>query len=187
MALERDPNNETVRSAIRTTNRRLREDINSLVRRARQELENQNYSESLRLLSEARLLSGDDPQVKKEVDTLVQRVKLQENIQKGILLYDIGQYEDALNIFESILEEDPSNPLIQQYYTKSKIDAMAEKEKMDPETERRYLEGVDRFLLGKYQEALQIWERILEDHPYNKKVLEAIKGAKDRLERLQSD
>jgi len=98
-----------------------------------------------------------------------------------------SQYEDALSIFESILEEDPSNPLIQQYYTKSKIDAMAEKEKMDPETERRYLEGVDRFLLGKYQEAIQIWEAILQDHPYNKKVLEAIKGAKDRLERLQSD
>ena len=187
LALERDPNNETVRSAIRTTNRRLREDINSLVRKARQDFENENYSEALRLLSEARLLSGDDPQVKKEVDTLVQRVKLQENIQKGILLYDIGQYEDALSIFESILKEDPSNPLIQQYYTKSKIDAMAEKEKMDPETERRYLEGVDRFLLGKYQEAIQIWEAILQDHPYNKKVIEAIKGAKDRLERLQSD
>jgi tetratricopeptide (TPR) repeat protein len=187
LALERDPNNETVRSAIRTTNRRLREDINSLVRRARQDFQKQNYSEALRLLSEARLLSGDDPQVKKEVDTLVQRVKLGENIQKGILLYDIGQYEDALSIFETMLEEDPSNPLIQQYYTKSKIDAMAEKERMDPETERRYLEGVDKFLLGKYQEAIQVWEEIRKDHPYNKKVLEAISGAKERLERLQSD
>jgi tetratricopeptide (TPR) repeat protein len=187
LALERDPDNQTVRSGIRTTNRRLGEDINSLVRRARSEFEKQNYSEALRLLSEARLLSSDDTQVKKEVDTLVERVKLQENIQKGLMLYDIGQYDDALGIFEAILEQDPSNPLIQQYYTRSKIEALSEKEQMDPETERRYLEGVDKFLLGKYREAIDIWEEIIKDHPYDKKVLEAIKGAQERLERLQSD
>jgi len=187
MALERDPTSETIKNAIRTTNRRLGEDINSLVRRARVEFENQNYSEALRLLSEARLLSTDDSQVKKEVDTLVERVKLQENIQRGLSLYEIGQYEDALDIFESILEQDPSNTLIQQYYTRSKIEALADKEKMDPETERRYLEGVDKFLLGKYREAIEIWEEIRKDHPYNKKVIEAIKGAQERLERLQTD
>jgi tetratricopeptide (TPR) repeat protein len=163
------------------------EDVSSMVRRARSEFEQQNYSEALRLLSEARLLSRDDPQVKKEVDTLVERVKLQENIQKGLLLYDIGQYEDALKVFEDVLSEDPTNQFIQQYYTRSKIEAMGETEPMDPETERRYLEGIDKFLLGKYQEAIAIWDEILKDHPYNKKVLEAISGAQERLKRRESE
>ena len=158
-----------------------------MVRRARSEFEQQNYSEALRLLSEARLLSRDDSQVKKEVDTLVERVKLQENIQKGLLLYDIGQYEDALKIFEDVLSEDPTNQFIQQYYTRSKIEALAETEPMDPETERKYLEGIDRFLVGKYQEAITIWEEILKDHPYNKKVLEAVSSAQERIKRRKSE
>jgi len=185
-ALTRDPDNQTLKDAIVTTQRRMREDINALVLRARQEFEKENYSEALRLLSEARLLSTDDTQVKKEVDTLVERVKLQENIQKGLMLFDIGQYEDALKIFEDVLAQDPGNQFIRQYYTKSKIEALAETEKMDPETERLYLQGVDKFLLGRYSEAIEIWQEILKQHPYNKKVLEAISGAEDRLKRSQN-
>jgi tetratricopeptide (TPR) repeat protein len=187
LVLERDRNYQPAISAIQTTRRRMGEDVSSMVRRARSEFEQQNYSEALRLLSDASLLSHDNPQVKKEVDTLVERVKLQENIQKGLMLYDIGQYEDALKIFEDVLSEDPTNQFIQQYYTRSKIEAMAETEPMDPETERKYLEGIDKFLVGKYQEAINIWEDILKDHPYNKKVLEAVSGAKERLKRRESE
>ena len=187
LVLERDKNYQPAISAIQTTRRRMGEDVNGMVRRARSEFEHQNYSEALRLLSDASLLSHDNPQVKKEVDTLVERVKLQENIQKGLMRYDIGQYEDALKIFENVLSEDPTNQFIQQYYTRSKIEAMAETEPMDPETERKYLEGIDKFLVGKYQEAITIWEDILKDHPYNKKVLEAISGAQERLKRRESE
>jgi tetratricopeptide (TPR) repeat protein len=186
LALQRDPGNQQVQAAMQTTRRRLNEDLGALMRRGRQEMAGQNYSEALRLFSEARLLATDDAQVKKEVDTLVERVKLQESIQQGILLYDIGQYDQALQIFESVLSEDPNNQFIQQYVRRSRIEALAETEPMDPETERRYLEGVESFLLGKYREAIETWEAILLDHPYNKKVLEAINGAQERIRRSES-
>jgi tetratricopeptide (TPR) repeat protein len=187
LALDRDPENNTVKNGIQTTRRRLREEINALVRQGRREFENQNYSEALRLLSEARLLGGDNLMVKKEVDTLVERVKLQENITQGLKLYDVGQYEEALKIFEQALEEDPENTFIQNYLTRSKIEAYSDSEPMDPATERRYLEGVDKFLLGKYKEAVEIWQGILQEHPYNKKVLEAVRGAEERLKRNGSN
>ena len=56
-------------------------------------------------------------------------------------------------------------------------------EKMDAETERRYLEGIDKYMLGRYAEAIEIWQEIIKDHPYNKKVLEAISGAEERMKR----
>jgi tetratricopeptide (TPR) repeat protein len=186
LALQRDPGNQQVQAAMQTTRRRLNEDLSALMRKGREEMAGQNYSEALRLFSEARLLATDDVQVKKEVDTLVERVKLQESIQQGIMLYDIGQYDQALQIFESVLSEDPNNQFIQQYVRRSRIEALAETEPMDPETERRYLEGVESFLLGKYKEAIQTWEAILVDHPYNKKVLEAINGAQERIRRSES-
>jgi tetratricopeptide (TPR) repeat protein len=124
--------------------------------------------------------------VKKEVDTLVGRVKLQESIQQGIMLYDIGEYDQALQIFENVLANDPQNQFIQQYYRKTQLETLAETDPMDPETERRYLQGVELFLLGKYADAIAIWEEILKDHPYNKKVLEAITGAQERIKRTES-
>jgi tetratricopeptide (TPR) repeat protein len=124
--------------------------------------------------------------VKKEVDTLVGRVKLQESIQKGIMLYDVGQYDQALHVFEGLLAEDPGNQFVKQYYNRSKLEALADTEPMDPETERRYLEGVEKFMLGKYHEAMEIWQAIEKDHPYNKKVLEAINAAQDRIKRSES-
>lgn len=186
LALQRDPDNEQVLAGIQTTRRRLNEDLNALMRRGREEMSSQNYSEALRLFSEARLLTTDDVQVKKEVDTLVERVKLQESIQQGIMLYDVGQYDNALKIFENVLAEDPGNQFIKQYYDRSRIEALAKTEPMDPETERRYLEGVESFLLGKYGAAISIWEAILENHPYNKKVLEAISAARERIKRQES-
>jgi tetratricopeptide (TPR) repeat protein len=186
LALQRDPSNQQVLAGIQTTRRRLNEDLNALLRKGRSEMSGQNYSEALRLFSEARLLADDDTQVKKEVDTLVERVKLQESIQQGIMLYDIGQYDEALQIFENVLANDPQNQFIQQYYRRTQIEALAETEPMDPETERQYLQGVELFLLGKYREAIAIWEEILKDHPYNKKVLEAINGSQERIKRVES-
>jgi tetratricopeptide (TPR) repeat protein len=186
LALQRDPENQQVLAGIQTTRRRLNEDLNALMRKGRSEMSGQNYSEALRLFSEARLLAEDDTRVKKEVDTLVGRVKLQESIQQGIMLYDIGQYEQALQIFENVLTEDPQNQFIQQYYRKTQLEALAVTDPMDPETERRYLQGVEMFLLGKYRDAITIWEEILKDHPYNKKVLEAINGAQERIKRTES-
>jgi tetratricopeptide (TPR) repeat protein len=102
------------------------------------------------------------------------------------MLYDIGQYDEALKIFENVLANDPQNQFIQQYYRKTQIETLAETEPMDPETERKYLEGVELYLLGKYKEAITIWEEILKVHPYNKKVLEAISGSQERIKRVES-
>lgn len=187
LALERDPNNQTVLDAIQTTQRRLNEELRGLIQKGRVEFENENYSEALRLFTEARLLSPDDPAVLKEIETLVERTKIQENIQKGLMLYDIGQYNDALEIFGQVLQSDPNNEFIKQYYDRTKLETSGKTEEMDAVTKRKYLEGVDKFLLGKYQEAIKIWEEILESNPDNKKVLEALNGARERMKRSQSN
>ena len=37
------------------------------------------------------------------------------------------------------------------------------------------------FLRGNYGEAIKIWEEILQDEPYNKKVLRSISNARERI------
>jgi hypothetical protein len=52
------------------------------------------------------------------------------------------------------------------------------------EPEANVTSKVDSFI-RRYNKAIEIWE-ILKQHPYNKKVLEAISGAEDRLKRSQN-
>ncbi|MBN2425203.1 MAG: PorV/PorQ family protein [Calditrichaceae bacterium] len=183
IALERDPTNETIRTGITTTNRRIIEETGSLIRQARREFDSENYSEALRLLADARLLGGEDAQIQAEIEPLAARIKLQQNIQNGLGLFEIGEYDQALIIFEEALRIDPEDHLVRQYYDKAKIETIGAQEKMDPETERKYMEGVDLYVKGRYRQAIQVWDEILKAHPYNKKVLTAIKGARDRMKK----
>ena len=181
LALERDPNNETVKSSIATTNRRLQEEINSLLTRSRQEFNRQNYSEALRLIAEVRMLGNSDQAFQTEVDLLAQRYKLNEQIQEGLTLLELGEYDKASVIFQSVLQVDPKNQTAQSGLERAKIETVGQK-KMSPEIERKWLSGVNEFVKGKYLNAIKIWQEILVDYPYNKKVLDAIKDAKSRIE-----
>lgn len=181
IALERDPNNQILQSSISTTKRRIVQEVNNLIEKSRQEFQNQNYSEALRLIADARLLGGTDGQLQNEIETLASRIKLQENIQKGLLLYDVGNYTEALQVLGDALRLDPDNNLVRQYLERSKLETLTTQEEMQPDMEKKYLLGVNMFLSGKYIDAIKIWEEILEIHPYNRRVLESINNAKERL------
>ena len=185
MALERDPQNETIKAGIATTKRRMAEETTRLITQARQQFQKGNYSEALRLLADARILGGDDQRIQSEIEPLVKRIKLQEKIQKGLGLYEIGEYDKALKLFEEALAIDPKDELVKQYYERSKIESSTTEEQMDPDSERKYLIGVDHFVKGEYRQAVKIWEEVAKKHPYNKKLLKALKGARDRLKKME--
>ena len=144
-----------------------------------------NYSEALRLLTDARLLGGDNAEILNEIEILNQRYKLAEKMQQGLGLYEFGEYDEALQIFEQAMEIDPADELVRQYYERTKVETLGKTEEMPPDVERRYLEGIDKFVKGKYREAINIWEEILQEYPYNKKVINAIEGARERMEKAQ--
>jgi tetratricopeptide (TPR) repeat protein len=184
-ALERSPGDETILGAISTTRRRLDQEITSLLQASRREYQSGNYSEALRLLTDARLLGGDNAEIQNEIEILNKRYKLAQKIQQGLGLYEIGEYDQALQVFEQAMSIDPTDELLRQYYEKAKIETEGKTEELPSNVERRYLEGVDKFLKGKYKEAITIWEEIRKEYPYNKKIIKAIEGAKERMEKAQ--
>ena len=181
LALERDGGNATVLNAIQTTNRRTSEEVSRLISQSRQELENQNFSEALVRLADARALGGGTQRQQQEIETITNQVHIQRDVQRGMTLFQVGEYTQALSIFEEVLAKDPQNKLAQEFYDKSKIETVGKDVKMDAQTEKRYLEGVQAYLAGNYSQALEIWEEILVEQPYNKKVLQAIQGARERM------
>jgi len=187
LAFERDTTNQAVSGAIRTTRRRMDEEARNLVLRSREQMQNNNYSEALILLDDAReLLDGRGTRLNKQIDSLAFEINIERDIQKGILLFEIGEYQKAQDVFKDILTRDAENELAQSYLERSKIETVSQTTKMDDATYRKYLRGMDAYLEGDYREAIRIWEEITVEQPYNKKVLSAIQGARDKI-RQRSD
>jgi len=187
MALERSGSDPIIQQAIQTTQRRLNEQVKKLVSQGRNEFQQGNYSEALRILSEALVLSPDDPGLQGEINTLANRIKVQQYVQQALQLYDLGEYQKALSLFEEALSLDPSNETIRQYVERSKRGLGVIKEEMDPESERQYIIGTELFLAGRYEEALKIWRQLAVKYPFNKKVKDAIKNAEDRIRRTKEN
>lgn len=181
MALERSPGNSLVLQAIQSTNRQMQGEVRRLITRGREEFSNGNYSEAIIILNEALVLSPEDARLKEEIRTLATRIKIQQFVQRALQYYDLGQFEEALDQFEEALKLDPSNQRLRDYVERTKAGMGITDQTMDQESERRYIEGVDLFLAGRYQDALKIWRELEQKYPYNKKLQDAIKSAEDRL------
>jgi tetratricopeptide (TPR) repeat protein len=182
LALERSPDDPIIREAIETTQRRMETEVRRLLSSGREEFSSGNYSAALQILSEALVLSPEDPNLKDEINTLAMRIKIQQYVQRALQYYDLGEYEQALALFEEALKMDPSNQRLRDYVERTKRGMGIGEQQMDQESERRYIEGVDLFLAGKYERALEIWRELAEKYPYSKKIEDAIQSAEDRLE-----
>ncbi len=185
LALERAPNDPTILEAIETAERQLEEQVRKLVAEGRQEFQRGNYSSALQILSDALVLAPEDPQLNEEINTLANRIKIQQYIQEALQYYDMGELQQALSLFEEALEMDPSNERLKMYIERTKRGMGGVEEQMDQESERKYLRGIDLFLAGKYEEALKLWRELEEQYPYNKKLLNSIKSAEDRLKQTR--
>ena len=181
LAFERDTSNAAVKDAVSTTRRRINEEVTRLLQRSRQELDNQNHAEALVLLASARDLHTTDRQLEQSIEYQTRQVNIQKNLQRGILLFQIREYEKAFAVLQDILAIDPENVLAKDYSEKCKIETISKVTKMDAESEQRYLEGMNAFLEGNYQAAIAIWEKILIQYPYHKKILTAIQGAREKM------
>lgn len=185
LALERDPENPVIQDAIGTTRRLMDEEIRGLLNRGRTEFRKGNYADALRILSQALVLSPRDTVLKVEINSLANRIKIQQYIQEALQSFDRGEYEKALALFEEALRMDPGNQRLQEYIERTKRGMGVVEKQLDQEAETEYLRGVDYYLAGRYEKALEIWRELAKKYPYSKKIQESIKSAEDRIKRIQ--
>ena len=181
LAHDRDSTNQTVSNAIQTTERRIAEEARILIKQTKDELDLNNYADAQLSLSKAQTLAGGNPEILEEINALDAQVNIQKYSQRGILYYQLNEFKNAVKMFEEVLALDPQNETAREYYDKSKIELSTSTQMMDPQTEKRYLIGINEYINGNYDKAIAIWDSILVEQPYNKKVLSAVRTARNRL------
>jgi tetratricopeptide (TPR) repeat protein len=181
-ALDRDPNNPMLKSAIATAQRTKGEESQRLIEQARLEMNNQNFSNALILLADARSLAENNSSLIQQINQVENQIAIQQKIQQGVSLFQIKEFTKALATFEEVLALDPENEIALDYQKRSKIETLSKEASMDQLTQERYLKGMEAYLKENYPEAIRIWNEILTEQPYNKKVHNAVQGAKDKME-----
>ncbi len=86
-----------------------------------------------------------------------------------------------MNNFEKALKLDPNNWKIKKFYEDAKRHALAREQQMTPEMEKRFYRAVNLYVEDRIEEAIAIWEELLQEQPYNKRIIDAIDKARKQL------
>jgi tetratricopeptide (TPR) repeat protein len=112
-------------------------------------------------------------------------IRSNESFREGLTYYLNQDYESAVSAFKRALKFNPNNIMVKDYLSESESRQGGKTTEIQPEVEKDYLSGVDLYLQGKYTEAIEIWEVILEDDPHNQRVLRNIAAARERLKTIE--
>lgn len=144
-------------------------------------MDRNNYADAQLLLSEAQILGEKNQEIIDEITDLKNQVDIQKFSQRGMLFFQLNEFDKAVLMFEKVLKMEPENETAREYFDRCKIELSTSTQMMDPQTEERYLIGINEYVNGNYDKAIAIWDSILLEQPYNKKVLSAVRTAKSRL------
>jgi tetratricopeptide (TPR) repeat protein len=112
-------------------------------------------------------------------------IRSNESFREGLTYYLNGDYEAAVGSFTRAIDLNPDNIMVKDYLAEAESRSAGETTELQPELEKEYLAGVDLYLRGQYTEAIEIWERILEQDPHNQRVTRNITAARERLKTIE--
>lgn len=185
--LKLDPNHDLAKTGRKKALADWRKEVVDLIAKADKLYANKSYHDAIRTLDEAENLRYQDAQLGKKIRSKIRQYEnaldFEDIYRQGLRYYNEKNYEMALAKFERALKLEPRNETIQNFYNDAKARVKATYQKMPPELQQKYVDGVNLTNKGKYEEALKIFQEIREKQPYNKRILNAIDKAKEGLNR----
>jgi len=189
LVLKKDPNHQLAMEWRDRALTDLRNEVKSLIRQAETHAANHRYMEAIRLLDKAKQQNLEEMRLDDDIDAKIRHyskaLSSDQLYTKGLNHYDNREYGKAAEMFEEALGLDPTNKVIKDFYEKAKARASATNTELPPELKQKYFSGLNLSSKGQYEEALKIFENILEVQPNNKRVLLAIDKTKEKLEKTK--
>lgn len=189
LALERQPDSQQIKQYIENAKNELLNRINELISRADHLAKKGEFQAANKLYNQALLLSQNDSVRKKEIQKkmaeLENKLDMYDYYQSGLIAYRSEDWKTAMKNFEKALKLNPKDPKIQRYYKDAERHTMARKQQMTPEMEKKFNKALQLYVDDRIEDALKIWEGLLEEQPYNKDIIDAIDMAKKQLQERQ--
>ncbi|NIA29492.1 MAG: tetratricopeptide repeat protein [Actinobacteria bacterium] len=172
-----EPGHSGARRYLRLISKASHGKTNAYVDRAKQEIAAGNLEHAVAILDSALSVNPNLKEAKDLKNQTVTRLNSSQLIEKAKSQYLSGHYLDALEAFNQILKNDPTNQDAQDYRKLCQS-------KLNDRVDDFFNRGIRFYTEEKYQLAIVEWNKALKINPYHKGSLEYKKRAQNRLEAL---
>ncbi len=186
LGLDRDPENAQIKMWMEKTRSETSVRISEMLRRADALAREGRYIEAIDLLQQVRQVNLNDSRTQKDIQDKIERLRrslsYMDLYRQGLTEYTNRNYAAAVGFFAQALKVDPNNEKVKKYYNDAEARANARVEDFLNESIRgRFIQAQQLLQSGDHAQALQILEAIQQEQRYNKRILDAIDLARDRL------
>jgi tetratricopeptide (TPR) repeat protein len=186
LGLDRDPENAQIKMWMEKTRSETSARISEMLRRADGLAREGRYVEAIDLLQQVRQVSLNDSRAQKDIQDKIERLRrslsYMDLYRQGLTEYTNKSYAAAVGFFAQALKVDPNNEKVKKYYNDAEARANARVEDFYNESIRgRFIQAQQLLQSGDHAQALQILEAIQQEQRYNKRILDAIDLARERL------
>ncbi|MDT8317961.1 MAG: tetratricopeptide repeat protein [bacterium] len=185
--LKLDADNKYAKKGLKEARSSRRGKVDSLLSRASSLYEGGRYKETVDLCREILTLDAEEKEAAMLLSKARNAINSRANplIAKGKKLFDEGSLDEAVIVFTRAMRSDPGNMVAQRYL--SKVEPQHLFKVIAAEINRAYLNGIDRYTSGKYEDALQFWNDVLDLDPSHEKALLNIGKARKKLAAIKGE
>ncbi len=188
VGLSRNVKNTRLQELIAKTKGELDSRVADLLRKARSAEQQGRFSEAIqaynKALNDGGLTASQRAEVTNQITKLQNQMNVQEQYKQGVAAYSARDYRTAVSYFDEVIKIEPRNNLAQKYRydAESRLNAQA-KDFATDQVRARFAEAAKLSQRGNFAEALKILEEIQREDRYNKRILDAIDQARDKMSR----
>jgi tetratricopeptide (TPR) repeat protein len=184
--LELDSTNARAIERIGMINSHFERRVDSLKTEAERLISREDYAEAIVVLTDARALRPTDTEISNRLNFARRKLLIAQKLRTAIDVLNSGDTAAAQEQFMQILQIDPEEKVAGDYLEQLRekpriVPVTIEEIKADAEYWKLYLDALELFGEGKYKEAIQKWEKVLEKYPGSEDTRENLRTAKLRL------
>lgn len=184
--LEREPENVKIKMWMERTRTEMSGRIAELLRRADALARDDRYLEAVQILQQIRDMNIAEANVQKDVQDKIARLQRLLNYhdlyRQGVTEYINKNFSAAVGFFAQALKLDPNNANVKKYHNDAEARANARIEDFASASVRSgFIQAQQLIQSGQHARALEILEAIQQEQRYNKRILDAIDLARERL------
>jgi tetratricopeptide (TPR) repeat protein len=164
--------------------KQLEGNVKEAMRRAEALERRGDFVQALNELNNIRAAGMSDTErneVELRIKSLQSQLSFKQNFDEGVRFYESKDWKAAAEAFDRALKVRPNDSRAKKNYEDARARTIATVQEMPPQLRVKYARGLELFRQGNYKAALDIWEEIRKEQPYNKRILDSIDSARDRL------
>jgi tetratricopeptide (TPR) repeat protein len=184
--LECDSTDARLIGLIQKTERETHNRKMELLRLARAHEDQGRFVDAIRIynqvISQNSVTLEEQRAIEDRVAQLQKKLTIEDSFRQGYTEYLNKNYCAAKGLFAQAMQVDPSSAKIKQYYNDSDARCNARLKDFNSDTDRQsFLQAIGLIQHENYEAALRILEEIQKGDRYNKRILDAIDQARERM------